>query len=285
MRRILIVGGRGQLGQDLAKVCARQGREALLRDLPELDIACLAGVRDCVHAERPDAIINCAAFNAVDRAETDFQAALAANTLGPRHLAIAAEEHGLPLMHFSTDYVFDGRARQPYTIADMPRPLSRYGLSKLRGEQEVQGFSRRHYVVRLSWVFGSAGQENFPRKVLGWARSRDRIQVVDDQVACPTYTVDAATAVLELLDSGAFGLYHLANDGHCSRHAWAEYVVRMSGLGTVVEPVPSTAFPTPAIRPAFSALDVYPLDGMLVHRMPGWQDATRRFLQEIGVQS
>jgi dTDP-4-dehydrorhamnose reductase len=284
MKRILILGARGQLGQDVCKACGSRGLEAIARDLPELDITDLSALRACVRAERPEALVNCAAYNAVDRAEQEFELALAVNALGPRCLALVAEEHGLPLMHFSSDYVFDGLAREPYTIADATNPLSRYGQSKLRGEQEVMSLVRRHFVVRLSWVFG-AGADNFPRKVLGWARGRERIQVVDDQVACPAYTADLAPALLELLASGAHGLYHLANDGHCSRHVWAEHIVRLAGLPTAVEPVSTAAFPTPAARPAYSALNVFPLEGLLGRRLPDWRDATARFLKEIGVLS
>jgi dTDP-4-dehydrorhamnose reductase len=284
MRRLLVTGARGQLGQDVCKAAAAQGLEVNALDLPELDIAQPAAVQAALEATRPEAILNCAAYNAVDRAETEFHQALLANACGPRNLAVAAERLGIPLMHLSTDYVFDGRATRPYTIADVPNPLGRYGLSKLRGEREVQTLTRRHYVVRLSWVFG-AGSDNFARKVLGWARGRKSIQVVDDQVACPAYTADLAPALLALLATGAYGLYHLANQGHCSRHAWARHIVETAGLGVEVAPVSSQAFPTPAARPAFSALDTFPLHSILGRTLPPWQDATERFLLEIGART
>jgi dTDP-4-dehydrorhamnose reductase len=284
MKRLLVTGARGQLGQDVCKAATARGLEVSAVDLPELDISRPDAVRACLEATRPEAILNCAAYNAVDRAEIEFHEALLANACGPRNLAVAAERLGVPLMHLSTDYVFDGRATRPYTIADLPNPLGRYGLSKLRGELEVQALARRHYVVRLSWVFG-AGNDNFARKVLGWARGRASIQVVDDQVACPAYTADLAPALLELLGSGAFGLYHLANQGHCSRHAWARHLVSAAGLGVEVLPASSKAFPTAAARPAFSALDCFPLEGILGRMLPPWQDATERFLLEIGART
>lgn len=281
MRRILVTGAKGQLGQDVCAECDRRGLSPIGVDLPEVDIGDRAAVAGLVEAERPDAIVNCAAYNAVDKAEQDFQAALWGNAIGPRNLAVAAERAGIPVMHFSTDFVFDGRKAEPYTIADAPAPLSRYGLSKLRGEVEVQGLTARHYVVRLSWVFG-AGNDNFAKKVLAWAADKPRIQVVDDQVSCPCYTAHLAPAVLDLLASGAFGLYHLTNEGHCSRYEWAKALVELAGLQTAVEPVASSAFPTPAARPAFSAMDCWPIDSIIGRRLPHWREASQQFLEEIG---
>jgi dTDP-4-dehydrorhamnose reductase len=279
MKRLLVTGAMGQLGRAIACSCDRRGIEHVDADLAELDITSLDRVREAMAGARPDAIVNCAAYNQVDLAETEWRDAFAVNGLGPAWLAVAAEERGIPLVHFSTDYVFDGRKGSPYTVADAPGPVSRYGESKLLGEVRVQSLCRRHLVVRLSWLFG-AGPDSFPRKVLAWARGRSRIEVVDDQVSSPTYTVDVAPLALDLLRTGAWGLYHLTNAGHCSRFEWARRIVGVAGVDVEVVPVGSDRFPTPARRPAFSAMDPFPLPRVLGSEPPEWEDATDRFLKE-----
>ncbi|MBN2493233.1 MAG: dTDP-4-dehydrorhamnose reductase [Deltaproteobacteria bacterium] len=279
--RILITGAAGQLGQDLLKLCARRGVDTLACSRKRLDVSDLSAVRKVFEAEKLGAVINCAAYNDVDRAERERSAACLANAIGPRNLAIAAEEHGVPLMHFSSDYVFDGRKTELYGIAEQPRPLSYYGRSKLLGEQFVRTLCRRHFIVRLSWVFGANG-DSFARKVIRWAEENSEIKIVKDQVSSPSYTVDLAPAVLALLDTGAYGLYHLTNSGHCSRFDWAKRIVDRAGLDAWVVPVDSSAFPSPAERPRFSAMDSFPLQEILGYEMPDWKDATERFLEEIG---
>jgi len=279
--KLMITGANGQLGQDLVRECARRDIAVAASDLPRLNICDLAAVREALAAERPDALINCSAYNAVDRAESDFEQACLVNAAGPGNLALAAEESGIPLMHFSTDFVFDGEKGEPYTIDDQPHPLSRYGESKLLGERAVAKACGRALVVRLSWVFGS-GNDNFVKKILHWAADRDVLRVVDDQISRPAYTVDLAPLIIDLLDSRAYGLYHLANSGICSRYEWACRIVELSGLSTKVEPAASSEFETAARRPRFSALDLSSIEAVLGRRPPDWKDATKRFLMEIG---
>lgn len=252
-------------------------------DLDELDITDLGAVRAWMKNAGARAIVNCAAFNAVDRAESEWEEAFLVNGIGPKNLAIAAEEQRIPLVHFSSDYVFNGKKGSPYTIADRPDPLNRYGESKWLGERMVISHTHRFYLLRLSWVFG-AGNVNFPKKVLQWARERETLEVVDDEISCPTYTVDLASATLDLLETGAFGLYHLTNAGHCSRYEWARIVLEHAGSKSAVRPVKGERFPTPARRPRFSALDRFPLETILARLPPSWQDATARFVTEIGAK-
>ena len=277
----MITGAKGQLGQDLQKECRKRGGEVLASDISELDITDLPRVREAVRASRAQAIVNCSAYNAVDQAETDVERALLVNGIGPRNLAIAAEEQGIPLMHFSTDYVFDGAQETPYTIADPPRPISQYGSSKLLGEQEVRALCRRHFVVRLSWVFG-AGNTNFAAKVLEWARGKPELKVVTDQVSCPCYTADLAPAILDLFDRGAYGLLHLTNQGFCSRFEWAEHMMSLLRWPVRVLPSDGREFPTKARRPAFSAMNSAPIENILGRDLPHWKDAVERYLVEVG---
>jgi len=284
LKKVLVTGARGQLGSDFCKLLEKHSYLVTPTDVGELDITSLAAVKEAVCGAGFFAVINCAAYNEVDRAESEEQAALCLNALGPRNLALACEEAGVALMHFSTDFVFDGNKGAPYTIADRPAPLSAYGRSKLLGEDFCRQFCRRLYLVRLSWVFGVAGKVNFPRKVLSWASARPIIRVVDDQISRPAYTADLVPVLMKLLESGAFGLYHLANEGVCSRYQWAGHVVASAGLKTEVQPARTGDFSEAARRPPYSALDLYPLNEMF-GSLPPWQEATDRFLVEIGVRS
>jgi len=252
------------------------------KPLTHLDITDLKSVRDTVLRTNPDAIVNCAAYNAVDMAEEDWKNAFFVNAIGPKNLAIAASERGIPLMHFSTDYVFDGKKGSPYFVWDEPKPLSKYGQSKLYGEQLVSLFSNRCFVVRLSWVFG-AGNSNFVKKILEWSKGKDELKVVDDQISSPAYTVDLSRAVVDLLETEAYGIYHMTNTGYCSRYEWAKYILELSGWKGKVIPVKSTEFKTAAQRPEFSAMDTFPLRETIGYELPDWKDATERFLKDQGV--
>jgi dTDP-4-dehydrorhamnose reductase len=280
--KLLITGSKGQLGQDLQKACRTRRIDFCAGDVEEFDITDLEAMREVVRAERPTAVVNCAAYNQVDRAETDFEAACRVNAEGPRNLAVAAEEAGVPIMHFSTDFVFDGEKGTAYLVDDRPHPVSRYGESKLMGEQAVSSHASRFFLVRLSWVFGIAGV-NFPKKVLEWAQNRSTLTVLRDQVSCPSYTADLVGPILDLLRLGAFGLYHLTNRGHCSRYEWARFILGRARPEVAVEPAGSGEFETAAKRPAFSALDPAPLGDVLGYLPPDWQSATERFLKEMGV--
>ena len=317
--KILITGANGQLGQDLQKECDRRGIEYIATDylargalhvalgleslrheqqatshepnsnlpisesakeLLHLDITDLKSIRELVSSTRPDAIINCAAYNAVDKAEEDWRNAFSVNAIGPKNLAITANEFKIPLMHFSTDYVFDGKKGSPYFVWDEPKPLSKYGQSKLYGEQLVSLFSNRCFVVRLSWVFG-AGNTNFVKKVLEWSNDKEELKVVDDQISSPSYTVDLSGAIIDLLQTGAYGSYHMTNTGYCRRYEWAKYVLELTGWKGRIIPVKSTEFNTPAERPGFSAMDSFPLKKTIGYELPDWKDATKRFLKYL----
>jgi dTDP-4-dehydrorhamnose reductase len=280
--KLLITGSKGQLGQDLQKACRMRRIDFCAGDVGEFDVTDLEAIRGVVQAERPTAIVNCAAYHSVDEAETDFESACRVNALGPQNLAVAAEEAGAPLVHFSTDFVFDGTKGAPYVVDDPPNPINRYGESKLQGEQAVASHSTRFFLIRLSRVFGISGI-NFPKKVLEWAHTRSAIKVATDQVSCPSYTADLAGPILDLLRLGAFGTYHLTNQGHCSHYEWARFVIERVRPGVAVEPATSDEFESAARRPAFSALDPAPLEDVLGRLPPDWQNATERFLKEMGV--
>jgi dTDP-4-dehydrorhamnose reductase len=280
--RILIVGSAGMLARDVQRAGERTGAELVGLDLPELDIVDEHSVRDAFERVRPDAVVNCAAWTDVDGAERNPQAAHAVNAGGAGNLARAAAARELPLVHVSTDYVFDGQpprdARgepRPYLESDRGGPpLSVYGQSKLAGEQQVLAASPRHLVVRSAWLFGVDGR-NFVETMLTLAEQRQSVQVVTDQVGCPTWTGHLAPALLGLLERGVSGLVHLAGGGSVSWNGFAAEIFRQAGRPCRVEPATSEQMARPAPRPAWSVLaserdDVLP--------MPDWRDGLAGYL-------
>ncbi len=279
---ILITGAHGQLGQDIQKECENRGIPCIAANSHILDITDTQAVRIFVKNHAPDTIINCAAYTAVDDAETEWRRAYLVNGIGVRNLALAARDAGAVLVHYSTDYVFDGRSTLPYTIADAPNPLSQYGKSKLLGEQEVLTHSDRFFLIRTSWVFGR-GNVNFPRKVLEWSKDRDALSIVNDQVSSPTYTRDLARATIDLCETGYFGLYHITNKGSCSRYEWTRFILETIDWKGSLSPAQSSDFPTPASRPPFSVLDNFGSPEVLGYDLPSWETATENFLKELDV--
>lgn len=281
--RIVITGAGGQLGRDIERLGRENGFDVHAADSKTLDITDYDRVLSYLHDHRPDVVINCAAYNAVDDAEKEWRRAFLVNGMGVRNLALAANAIGAVLVHYSTDYVFDGTHQRPYTIADHPHPVNRYGESKLLGEHMVRDLAKRFYLIRVSWVFGR-GNINFARKVLEWSRNQKELRIVDDQVSAPTYTVDCAKASLDLIKTGRYGLYHITNSGCCSRHGWAAHILKTIDWDGTLIPVRSADFLTPARRPAYSVLDTFGTPETIGYGLPDWRDATVRYLQEVNAR-
>jgi dTDP-4-dehydrorhamnose reductase len=283
--RLLVTGARGMLGHDVERASERAGHELTLVDLPELDItdarAVDALLDELGEASTLDGIVNCAAWTDVDGAEAQPDAARAVNADGAGVLARAAAVRGMPLLHISTDYVFDGAPPldgdgrpRPYLESDPTGPRSVYGRTKLEGEQQVLAASPAHTVVRTAWLYGLDGA-NFPATMLRLAGEREAVQVVTDQVGSPTWSGHLAPAILGLLERGVSGLFHLTGGGHVSWCGFAEEIFRQAEVDCRVEPTTSEEFVRPAPRPAWSALesgrdDVLPL--------PPWQDGLAGYL-------
>jgi dTDP-4-dehydrorhamnose reductase len=257
------------------------GHEVKALDRAGLDITDLKAVSHVVEGFRPDYVINCAAYNDVDGAEKRPREALMVNGIGVRRLANAASRVGAVLVHFSTDFVFDGQSTVPYTIADSPNPISNYGVSKLLGEQEAAKHAERFFLIRTSWVFGR-GKRSFPDKLIAWAREKDTLKMTTDQATSPTYAPDLAAAVMKLIETGSYGLYHITGSGWASRYEWAEYILKAIGWKGRLERAVLADFNPPAKRPHFSALDNFPLKETTGDVLPPWQDAVDRYLREIG---
>lgn len=271
---ILVTGALGQLGRALRAPLAGHDLIALPRG--DLDIADLDAVREVVRMHRPDLIINAAAYNRVDDAEGDATAAYRGNALGPRNLALATADIGIPLVHVSTDYVFDGRATRPYHEFDRPDPQSAYGRSKLAGERAVRELNARHFVVRTAWVYDAQGS-NFPRTILSLAE-RPEVRVVDDQIGSPTFAPHLAAAIVRLIPSAAFGTYHFAGQGAVTWYGLTRKLYELRGIRTPVVPVTTEEFPRPALRPRYSALTTLQEPRIV---LPPWQDGLADFCRAL----
>ena len=281
--RYAVLGAAGQLGRDL---CARLQADATPLTRADADLTDEDKLRDLLSALRPKIVINCAAYNFVDRAETEPEAAFAVNAWGVRHLATACRDLDCTLVHFSTDYVFglDEQRRTPYTEADAPGPMSVYGLSKLAGEYLVRALCPRHFVIRtcgLYGVWGSGGKGgNFVETMLKRAREAKPLRVVNDQRCTPSYAVDVAANAAALMQTDRYGLYHLTNAGSCTWHEFAKAIFDTAGVRADLAPIESKDYAAPARRPAFSVLDNAALAGLDLARPRPWQEALTAYLQE-----
>jgi dTDP-4-dehydrorhamnose reductase len=251
---VLITGAAGMLGQDLSAAALAAGHEPVALARAELDVTDAAAVAASVNDARPDAVVNCAAWTDVDGAEEHEHDAVAINGEGAGNVARAAARVGAWAVHVSSDYVFDGEAREPYLESDPTNPVSAYGRSKLAGERAVaEAALGAGTIVRSSWLFG-AGGPCFPATILRLASGRSELNVVDDQVGCPTFTGHLATALVELCETRVPGVLHVAGSGSCSWFEFATAIVAAAGLDCEILPIPTTEMPRPATRPAYSVL-------------------------------
>jgi dTDP-4-dehydrorhamnose reductase len=265
------------LGRDVLAAAERAGHEAIALTRGDLDVTDAEAVRSAIEAERPGAVINCAAFTNVDGAEDDEAAATEVNGAAAGHLAAAAQAVGATIVQPSTDYVFDGRKTTPYVESDPTAPQSAYGRSKLAGEQAVAGANERHHIVRTSWLFGVAGK-NFVDTMIGLGTERDELKVVHDQVGCPTYTGHLAEALVGLAAGDReYGVHHVAGAGQCSWFEFATEIFSQAGIDTRAVPCTTEEFPRPAPRPAYSVLGSERRDPI---RLPDWREGLRSFLAE-----
>ncbi len=287
--RILLIGRIGQVGWELRRSLAPMAG-ITCADFPDIDLTSGDSVRRWVRDSRPDIVINAAAYTAVDKAETEPDKAMAVNGVAPGILAEEAKKLGALLVHYSTDYVFDGTRTTPYAETDVPAPLGVYGRSKLAGDKAVEAVGGEHLIFRLCWVYGARGQ-NFMLTMMRLARERDKLRVVGDQVGCPTWsrmiaetTALALKAVVAVPDRRAFtGTYNLAASGVTSWHGFAQAIVNlMPAEGrkcTEVEAISTAEYPTPTKRPAYSALACDKLDRAFGLRLPHWEESLRQVLE------
>jgi dTDP-4-dehydrorhamnose reductase len=279
--KILLIGALGQLGTDLRKTLT--GHDVVPVDKEEIDVCDPAQVAAMVDGLAPDVLLNCSAFNRVDQAEDDPEAAFAVNTFAVRNLALAARRRGSKLVHFSSDYVFDGPSRRPYVETDLPCPQSMYGVSKLAGEAMVQALWPNHFLIRTCGLYGYTGSRdkgtNFVESVIRLARKGNPFRIVSDQVCTPTSTIDLACAVASLISTEAYGLYHLTNAGECNWYEFAQVVFECAGLDPEVGPQDSAQLNAKAKRPTYSVLDNKRFRAQGFADMRHWKEAVAEYVR------
>ncbi len=285
--KVLVTGANGQLGTDLCKVL-RDFELIPLTD-KDIEISDMSSVKQAFSKYKPGIIINTAAYVRVDDCEDEKDKAFSVNALGARNVAVVAQELGARLVHLSTDYVFGGEAEPrttPYTEFDTPVPLSIYGKSKLAGENLVRHFCLRHFIVRTSGLFGVAGSMgkggNFIETMLRLAKERDELKVVNDQVFSPTYTVDLARKIVQLMITDYYGIFHITNRGACSWYQFTTEILKLAGITTPVVPITSDQYPQKARRPRYSVLDNSHLRLLGMDDMRPWPEALKDYLVARG---
>lgn len=279
--KVLVTGASGQLGFDCVKELERRHivvRGVNSKDFPLTDFAVM---QQYLLDYKPDAVIHCAAYTAVDKAEEEAATCEAVNVIGTRNLAKLCHEIDAKLLYISTDYVFAGDGDKFYEPQDEKKPQNVYGLSKLKGEQAVAAELEKYFIVRISWVFGINGK-NFIRTMLNLSKTHTELNVVNDQIGSPTYTSDLAVLLADIIQSDKYGIYHATNEGTCSWADFAREIFKQARKAVKVNDVPATAYPTKAKRPYNSRLSKACLDKAGFKRLPAWQDAVKRYLQELG---
>jgi dTDP-4-dehydrorhamnose reductase len=274
--KVLLMGAYGQLGAAVRRVFTRHDVET--PEKGECDVADVEAVESALDRFRPDAVLNSAAYTAVDAAEDDVATAYRVNRDGARVLAEASARRGIPLLHVSTDYVFDGEKGAPYVESDPTHPLQVYGASKLAGEEAVRRANRRHWIARTAWLYGPVGK-NFAFSIRAAAAREAKLRVVDDQWGSPTYAPHLAAALERLLESREYGTFHLANAGVASRFELAGALLQALGSRTPLEPVPTSAWPTRARRPRNTALASERGLGLA---LPDWREGVHAFAAAVG---
>lgn len=281
MKKIIVTGCNGQLGRAINKVYENDKEYELVNtDVEELDITNIEAVTKFVEEVKPYAIINCAAFTAVDKCETEGNLAYKINAIGPRNLAIAAEKIGAKICHVSTDYVFAGNGTKPYTEFDVTNPVSMYGRTKLAGEEFVKDFSSKFFIVRTAWLYGEG--KNFVLTMLKLSETHEEVNVVCDQIGSPTSAMELARAIKHILPSENYGVFHGTCEEYCS---WADFtseIFRLAGKNTKVNYITSEEYkklvPGSADRPAYSVLDNYMLSLTTDYKFADWKTAIAEYI-------
>ena len=277
--KVLITGVSGQLGNDAAKVLTARGVDFLGVSSKEMDITDRDAVLGMFSEYRPDAVLHCAAYTQVDRAEDEPERCMSVNADGTRYIAEACREIGAKLLYISTDYVFPGTGDKPWETDDPTGPLNVYGRSKLAGEEAVRELVKKHFIVRTSWVIGEHGN-NFVKTMLRLAENYNELHVVDDQIGSPTFTADLAPLLCDMLETDKYGCYHATNEGFCSWAELAEAVFRLSGKNVTVRHVSTEEYGARAARPKNSRLSKASLDAGGFARLPGWETSLAVLLAE-----
>lgn len=275
MLKVVVTGANGMLGQDLCPILAQEGFNVIRTDIDNLDITDTDQVKEVIESHNPDCIVHCAAYTNVDKAEEDVETAFLINKTGTENLAKVCGEKDITLIYISTDYVFNGESDKPYSVTDKRNPLGVYGESKAAGEIEVENYCKKYYITRTSWLYGHKGK-NFVETMIALFEKMPELKVVNDQIGCPTWTVDLSKAILNLIkDNKPYGIYHLCGSGCTSWHGFASKALEFLGVDKKVNPCTTEEFPRPARRPKYSVMDN---DGLL----RDWKEALKDYMEMRG---
>ncbi len=278
--RILVTGYKGQLGYDVVKRLRSRSIECRGVDLDDFDLTDKTAVRSYLTSYAPDRVVHCAAYTAVDRAEEDTETCYRVNVLGTASIAEYCSDNDIPMMYFSTDYVFDGTGVNPFDTDSLRNPQNQYGRTKAQGEDEVTSRLTKFFILRTSWVFGVNGS-NFIKTMLRLGKERSDINVVNDQFGSPTYTSDLAILIADMINTNKYGIYHATNEGICSWYEFACKIMELAHLPAKVHPVSTAEYPVKALRPMNSRMSKASLDRQGFSRLPHWEDALTRYLGEL----
>lgn len=253
--KIMVTGANGMLGQDLVPISEKENFEVIPTDLHNLDITDEDAVKQFINEAKPDFIIHAAAYTDVDGAESNQEKAFLINENGTENLAKHSASSDIPILYISTDYVFDGTKNEPYLPSDKTNPINVYGLSKLKGEEDLQKHCTKFYIARTSWLYGHHGK-NFVETMINLAQKNPELKVVSDQIGCPTWTVELSNAIVKIIKGNTpYGIYHTCGSGYTSWHGFASEIMRLMNLNVKVTPVNTEYFPRPAKRPLYSVMD------------------------------
>lgn len=278
--KILVTGYSGQLGYDVVLEGKKRGFDMIGVGHKELDITQEEQVQNYIHTVKPDVVIHCAAYTAVDNAEDNKDVCFDVNVNGTKYLAASAKSVDAKFIYISTDYVFEGTGIEPFTEEDAANPVGYYGITKYEGEKAVQSLLDKYFIVRISWVFGINGN-NFIKTMLRLAETRKELNVVGDQYGSPTYTFDLAKLLLDMAETEKYGVYHASNEGFTTWADFAKEIFQVAGKVVKVNSITTEEYPTKAVRPKNSRMSKDKLEKNGFTRLPAWQDALTRYIAEL----
>lgn len=278
--KVLVTGVKGQLGYDVVKDLEKRGHQPIGVDRDEMDLMDNEAIRTFIMNLKPEAIIHCAAYTAVDKAEEEVETCYQINAEAVKVISECAKELDVKLIYISTDYVFDGTKEGEYVETDLPNPINVYGASKLKGEEYVQTLLEKYYIVRISWVFGVNGN-NFIKTMRRLGSERDELNIINDQVGSPTYTADLARLLVDMMETDKYGIYHATNEETCSWYEFANEIFKQSGIEVKTNPITTDQYPTAAKRPMNSRMSKAKLKANGFNLLPTWQEALAHYLKLI----
>lgn len=278
--KVLVTGVNGQLGYDVVKELEKRGYQAIGVDREQMDLTSTQQIKECIENVNPEAIIHCAAYTAVDKAEDEEELCRRVNAIATKEIAEYAKVLDIPMIYISTDYVFDGTKVGEYTEEDTPNPINVYGKTKYEGEVYIQELLEKYYIVRISWVFGENGN-NFIDTMLKLSKDRELLNIINDQIGSPTYTKDLASLLVDMIENDKYGIYHATNEGYCTWYEFANEIFNVSDTNIEVNPIVTSEYPTKAKRPMNSKMnkDKLNINGFI--KLREWRYALKDYIETI----